>query len=87
MHIIYKVPGGKMKDLPDLPEMLEKLSSAGLSLSLIATMCETTQPTISRVKSGREPKYKVGKRIENLYKKYFITSQLTNINGHEKDVA
>lgn len=54
----------------DLKSMVAYLvDSAGMTESEIAHSCQTTQPTIHRIKKGsvEDPRYKVGKSIESLY--------------------
>lgn len=64
----------------DLKSMVAYLvDSAGMTEAEIAQSCHTTQPTIHRIKKGsvEDPRYKVGKSIESLYRLKTASQQVS----------
>jgi predicted transcriptional regulator len=50
----------------NLQELVQTLIDGGLSETEIAKRIGVSQPTINRIKSGTDPAYTTGKRLEEL---------------------
>lgn len=53
----------------NLQEVVQNLIDSGLSETEIARRISVSQPTVNRIKSGTDPAYTTGKRLEELHHK------------------
>lgn len=51
----------------NLQELVQNLIDNGLSETEIAKRIGVSQPTVNRIKSGSDPAYTTGKRLEELH--------------------
>lgn len=61
----------------DLKKMLKTLLARGETQTSIAAAVNTNQPTINRILKGSEPRYGLGKRIEQFYHSSYLSSSVS----------